>query len=90
MAKITFLIEQNNETVDCAVAEMSDEALAWSIDAVCDAYSWSEETGVTRPRFFSWMIRKWVESQVERYAMKKASEEALAIVEQIKNTVVVP
>lgn len=91
MAQITFIIENNGETLDNAVAQMSDEALQWSVDAVCDAHSYDADLhGVSKERFFSWMIRKWVEAQVDRYAMKLATAQALQLSESIKSTVVVP
>ena len=91
MAKITFTVENYaGELLDTAEAIMSQQALDWSINAVCDAYSYSDEAGVSKARYFSWMIRKWVEKQVERYATKLATEAALAQAAAMKDTVVVP
>lgn len=89
-SKITFIIEKDGQELDRAVAEMSDEALSWSINAICDAHNYDESFEVSKERFFSWMIRKWVERQVDRYAAKMAIEAALQQAQAIKDTVVVP
>lgn len=92
MAKITFIIENDSgEVLDRAEASMSAEALQWSIDAIADAHSYNaDEHGVTKERFLSWMIRLWVERQVDRYAGKLAAAAAAAQAAAIKSTVVVP
>jgi hypothetical protein len=91
MAKITFIVENDaGEILDQAEAIMSQQALEWSIEAVCDAHAYGPESEVSKARYFSWMIRKWVEKQVERYATKLATEAALAQAAALKDTVVVP
>lgn len=98
MAKVTFIVERDGVVLDTAVAEMTDEALDWSMDAVADAHGYGQAVDVdgnpivpevTKARFFSWMIRKWVERQVERYASKLAVEQAKLAAEALKSTVVV-
>ena len=91
MAKITFIVENDQgQILDQAEAIMSQQALDWSIAAVCDAHSYSDEAGVSQVRYFSWMIRKWVERQVDRYATKLATEAAIAQAAAMKDTVIVP
>lgn len=89
-SRITFIIETDGVERDKAIADMSNEALEWSINAVCDAKGYSQESGVSKERYFSWMIRKWVELQVDRLAMKLSAEIAMSQAQAIKDSVVVP
>lgn len=91
MATVTIKVEAGGQVLDEAIADMSDEALGFAIEAMCDARGYDPETsGVSEARFFTWELRKYAEAQVERYARKLAVVQAQALIDAMKGTVVVP
>jgi len=90
MASVQIIVKQTDGTIlDDATAVMSDEALAFAIEAMASMRGWSEESGVGKPRWLTWELRKYAEYQVDLYAHKLAQEAAEAQAEAIKSVVVI-
>lgn len=118
MASVKIEIGIFGDVVDSATANMSDEALSFAIEAVCDACGYEhfvmnpkydpKETlddgpmlnpnydpnpmmvnPVSKARYMSWMMRKWVEDNVRRYARKQAELAASAAIDAMLGSVIV-
>lgn len=88
-SKVTIKIERDGEIIDESSAEMSNTALNAAIEAICSMRGYDPDGSLSKEKFFSRSIRKYVESQVDKYSQKQACEAAQVYADSLKSLVVV-
>jgi hypothetical protein len=90
MASVLMKLTKSDGTVlDDVTLELDDMALDYAIEAMAVSRGYSEGYEVTKARWFTWEIRKYVEAQVAWYAKKQAEEAAAGQASALLSTVVV-
>lgn len=92
MSGFTVKIEKTSGVLDNVTAVLDDSIVDLVIDAVAAKYGWTEDCGMTKPRFFSHQIRHWAIAVLKSYqielAAKSASDTASQAVDTMEATIV--
>lgn len=80
-------IENASGVVDEVTAVLDPAIVDMVVDAVAVQYGWSEATGMSKARFFSYQVRRWAVSvlssqqvaMAREYAAKQAMDQIAAL-----------
>lgn len=93
MSGFTVKIETTDEILDDVKLVMDDSLINMALDAVADTFGWTETMEVSKARFFTQQMRRWVfeivKTQQVKLAMAAAQKSAVDQVNAMEQTLVV-